>query len=449
MRMTDAPEPRRRVRFYAVYAVALLAAMAFFNTVDMTVLPAVLSSIQAEFHLSDTELGLLNAAFTVAFAVSAIPIGYWADRGSRRMIIGLGVAVWSLFTLLTGLTQSFAQMLAVRSVVGIGEASYQPAGGSLIGDYYDKRSRGRANAAVVTLGGLGIGGGFIIGGAVGLQFGWRAAFFLVAGPGLLLALLAFTVREPLRGAAESAGPRLAAARDTGFRAFGRLLRVRSFVAAVAASVLSLFGFSILGFLPLYVERRFGLDLAQAGGLVGLPQLAATILATPLVGALIDWRARRTPRAAVEIGFGGTLLAGLGAIVMFTAGALQVFVAGEIVFSVMATAATLAPIVITQNVVVPSLRASAGSLNLTASRLLGSALSPIVVGAVSDLAHGNLGMSMLVLGPSAFVLSAGSLALALGSMKRDAAAMEASWAASRPPEAPELPTLSPAEAAGRA
>jgi MFS family permease len=449
MRMTDVPEPRRRVRVYAVYAVALLAAMALFNTVDLTVLPAVLSSIQAEFHLSDTELGLLNAAFTVAFAVSAIPIGYWADRGSRRMIIGVGVAVWSLFTLLTGLTQSFAQMLAVRSVVGIGEASYQPAGGSLIGDYYDKGRRGRANAAVVTLGGLGIGGGFIIGGAVGLQFGWRAAFFLVAGPGLLLALLAFTIREPLRGAAESAGPRLAAARDTGLRAFGRLLRVRSFVAAVAASVLSLFGFSILGFLPLYVERRFGLDLAQAGGLVGIPQLGATILATPLVGALIDWRARRTPRAAVEVGFGGTLLAGLGAIVMFTAGSLPVFVAGEIVFSVMATAATLAPIVIMQNVVVPSLRASAGSLNLTASRLLGSALSPIVVGAVSDLAHGNLGLSMLVLGPSAFVLSAGSLALALGSMKQDAGAMEASWAANQAREATELPTLSPAEAAGRA
>jgi len=62
--------------------------------------------------VSDTELGLLNAAFTVAFAVAAIPIGYWADRGSRRMIIGDGVAIWSLFTLLTGLTQSFAQMLA-------------------------------------------------------------------------------------------------------------------------------------------------------------------------------------------------------------------------------------------------------------------------------------------------------------------------------------------------
>ncbi len=442
MRISNAREPRRSVRLYAMYAVALLAAMAFFNTVDMTVLPAVLSSIQAEFHLSDTELGLLNAAFTVAFALAAIPIGYWADRGSRRMIIGLGVAVWSLFTLLAGLTQSFAQMLAVRSVVGIGEASYQPAGGSLIGDYYDRRSRGRANAAVVALGGLGIGSGFIIGGAVGLQFGWRAAFFLVGGPGLLLALLAFTIREPLRGAAEVAGPRLVVARDAGLRAFGRLLRVRTFAGAVAASTLSLFGFSILGFLPLYLERRFGLNLAQAGGLVGVPQLAATILATPLVGGLIDWRARRTPRAAAEVGFCGTLLAGLGAIVMFTAGSVRVFTAGEMLFSVTAVAATLAPIVILQNVIVPSLRASAGSLNLTASRLLGSALSPIVVGAVSDFAHGNLGLSMLVLGPSGFLLSAGAFALAMGSMKGDVAAMETSWAANQSLEPRSLPTLTP-------
>src|SRR5262245_56611279 len=93
---SKAPHPRRGVRLYAVFAVALLAAMAFFNTVDMTVLPAVLSRIQAEFHLSDTELGLLNAAFTLAFAVAALPIGNWADHGSRRTIIGLGVAVWSL-----------------------------------------------------------------------------------------------------------------------------------------------------------------------------------------------------------------------------------------------------------------------------------------------------------------------------------------------------------------
>ena len=437
------------MRVYAVYAMALLALMAFFNTMDMTVLPAVLASIQTEFHLSDFELGLLNAAFTVAFAVGAIPIGLWADRGSRRTIIGLGVAVWSLFTLLTGLTQSFAQMLVVRSVVGIGEASNQPAGASLIGDYYEKRSRGRANAAVAALAGLGIGSGFIVGGILGLQFGWRAAFFVVGGPGLLLALLAFTIREPLRGAAESAGPRLTAARDAGLGAFGRLLRIRTCSAAVGAAALSMVCFSILGFLPLYLERRFGLNLAQAGALVGVPQLAATIVATPLVGGLIDWRARRTPRAAVEVGFAGTLLAGLSAIVMFTAGSVPIFAAGEIVFAVTAGTAILGSAVILQNVIMPSLRASAGSLNLTVSRLFGSALSPIVVGVVSDLAHGDLGLSMLVLGPTAFLLSAGSLALALGSAKRDTSAMEAGWAAGRDPEPRSLPAMAPAEAASRA
>ncbi|HEX6350725.1 MAG TPA: MFS transporter [Candidatus Dormibacteraeota bacterium] len=417
--------PRGRVRWHAIWAVALLSATGFFTTADMTVLPAVQGGIKAEFGLSFTQIGLLNAAFTVALGLGALPLGVWADRGSRRTVIGLGVLVWSLFTLLTGVTQSFVQMLLVRGMVGIGEASNQPAGTSLIGDYFTKHSRGRANAAVLALAGLGVGAGFIVGGVVGLKFGWRAAFFVAGGPGLLLGLLAFTIREPLRGAAESSGPRLAATRDAGLRGFGRLLRVRTFVAAAAAGAAANFGFAILTFLPLYVQHRYRLDVAQAGGLVGGVQLAAVVVAAPLIGGMIDWRARRTARAAVEVGLVGTLLAAGAAAAIFTAPSVPVLAVAMLAFSVSSAAAVMAPIVILQNVIVPSLRATAGSMNLTFSRLVGSALSPIVVGVLTDLTRGDLGQSMLLLGPAAFLLSAGCLALTR--MQQDAAAMEASWA----------------------
>ncbi len=428
MRM-PAVKAGRRVRFHAFYAIALLGVIGFFNAADGTVLPAVLPKIQREFHLNDTQAGLVTAAFTVALALSAIPIGIWADRGSRRVIIGIGVGVWSLFTLFTGLTQNFFQLLAVRSVVGIGEASYQPAGMALLSDHFGKRSRGRAIAAVMILPGFGIGGGLIVGGLVGQHFGWRAAFFLAGVPGLLLALLALTMREPMRGAAESDGPRLGRAGEAGLRSFAGLLRTRTFAACVAAAALSQFGFAILSFVPLYLSRRFGLSLSQAGALVGVPQLLAVILAGPFLGVLVDWRARRTARAAVEVGVAGLMLSAGGAVVMFSAPSVPAFAAGMLLFAVTGGVAVFAPTVIVQTVIAPSLRATAGSINLTISRVAGSALSPIVVGVVSDLTHGNLGLSMLVLGPAAFLLASGCLALS--SMARDVEAMEARWAVPPP------------------
>jgi MFS transporter, Spinster family, sphingosine-1-phosphate transporter len=438
---TSAARTGRRARRTAVYAVAVLGMIGFFNTVDATVLPAVLPKIQRDFHLGDSEVGLLTAAFTVALALGAIPIGIWADRGSRRVVIGLGVGVWSFFTLLTGLTQNFLQLLAIRSVVGIGEASYQPTGFALLSDHFGKRSRGRAIAAVMTVASLGIGGGFIIGGVLGQHFGWRAAFFVAGGPGLLLALLVSTMREPVRGAAESAGPRRAPTGEAGLRTVVGLLRIRTFATTVAAAALAQFGFALLNFLPLYLSRRFGLSLTQAGALVGVPQLLSVIIVGPTVGFLIDWRARRTARAAVEVGVGGLLLTAASAVVMFSAPSVPIYAAAYLVFALTAGVAVFAPIVIVQNVIAPSLRASAGSINLTISRVAGSALSPIVVGVVSDAMHGNLGLSMLALGPAAFALAAGCLAMS--SMARDVEAMEASWAAA----ATAAPSIDPGDHAG--
>lgn len=420
---------RRRPRSRAVYVVALLGLIGFFNSADGVILSVVLPRIKPEFHLSYSQVGLLNAAFTVALALAAMPIGIWADRGSRRGIIALGVGVWSLFTLFTGFTQNFIQLFAVRSVVGVGEASYMPAGMALLADYFGKRSRGRAVAAVATVGGLGIGGGLIIGGLVGQHLGWRAAFFLAGVPGLGLAMLALTMHEPLRGEAESAGPKVFASPEAGLRSFLGLLRIRTFAAAVAAAALAQFGFAVIGFLPLYLSQRFGLSLSQVGVLVGAPQLLAAVVMGPLIGVLIDWRARRTARAAVEVSIAGLLLAAAGMLGMFTASSVAVYAAAEVVFAITAGITVLATPVILQNVIAPTLRASAGSIQLTISRLVGSALSPIAIGVVSDLLHSNLGLSMLLLGPVAFAVAAGCLAMS--SMERDVEAMEASWAARQP------------------
>src|SRR2546429_1368163 len=121
-------------RGYARYVLAVMVGINFLNYLDRYILPAVATKIQAEFHLTDGQVGLLGSAFLLVYAVATVPFGIWADRGVRKTVIGIGVTIWSLATLFTGLARSYAQLFAARAVMGIGEASYYPAGTALLGD---------------------------------------------------------------------------------------------------------------------------------------------------------------------------------------------------------------------------------------------------------------------------------------------------------------------------
>jgi len=427
----DAPRTSR----YGIYVVGLLAAATFLSNLDAAVLPVVAASIQTEFGLGDTQIGALISAFTVALALAAIPVGYLADRWMRGTIIGIGLTVWSLATLLTGLTRSFPETLAARAVLGIGEATVVPVGTSLIGDHFSSNTRGRAMGAMFAAVGLGQAVGVIVGGAIGLQFGWRWAFYFAAAPGLLLAPLFFTMREPLRGAAEVQGPKVAIARDAGVRALGRLLGIRSFAAAAGAAAFASFAIGVIQFIPLYLSRQFGLDIAQAAALLGIPLLLAGLVGMPLCGWVIDRRGRSSTRAAVEVAVTALCIAALAAAVMFSSQSVVVFEGALIVFSLVATSAVVAPPVVVQNVVVPSLRASAAGMQNTIAKLFGFASGPLAVGIVSDLVDHDLGLSLRLLAPAALLLAAACFALALGSMKRDVQTMEESWALRELPPTP--------------
>src|SRR6195256_4964227 len=193
---------------YALYVLGLMVGINLLNYMDRWVGSAVAPLIQAEFALNDFSIGLLGSAFTLVYALGALPFGLWADRGVRRNVIGTGVAVWSLATLVTGLTANFAQLFATRAALGIGEASYYPAGTSLLGDYFPRHLRGRVMSIWSAGSAIGIALGFAGGGLIAASFGWRAAFFASAAPGVVFAILAFRLREPLRGSAEEHGPRL-------------------------------------------------------------------------------------------------------------------------------------------------------------------------------------------------------------------------------------------------
>src|SRR6202521_1198349 len=165
----------------------------FLNYMDRWVAAAASPLIQKEFRLSDAQIGLLDSAFLLVYAAAALPFGYWADRGVRRTVVGVGVAIWSIATLFTGFARSFVQLFLSRAVLGIGEASYYPAGTSLLSDYFPKEQRGRAMSIWGAGSAVGIAVGFAGGGYVAEKFGWRRAFLFAALPGLVCALLAFTL----------------------------------------------------------------------------------------------------------------------------------------------------------------------------------------------------------------------------------------------------------------
>src|SRR5215468_5874675 len=201
---------------YARYVLGVLVVVYVFNFLDRQILAILAERIRADLGVSDAELGFLyGTAFAVFFAVFGIPLGRLADVWDRRKLIALGLAVWSLMTVLSGLARSFPELALARIGVGIGEASAAPAAFSLLSDYFPPARRATVLAIYSSGIYIGAGLGLAVGGLVVQRWdasfgtappfgmhGWQVAFFVVGLPGLLLALWVRSLREPVRGSAE-------------------------------------------------------------------------------------------------------------------------------------------------------------------------------------------------------------------------------------------------------
>src|SRR3989442_1465344 len=183
-------------------ALALLFGVNFLNYIDRYVIAAVAVLIQRDFGLGDTQMGLVGSMFMVAYMVASPFTGVMGDRWPRFWLVGGGVLVWSLATVLSGLAGSYHQLLLARSVIGIGEAGFGVVAPTLISDLFSREKRGRMLAFFYVAIPVGSALGFLLGGFMGAHHGWRAAFFLAGAPGLLLGLLAFAFKDPPRGAGD-------------------------------------------------------------------------------------------------------------------------------------------------------------------------------------------------------------------------------------------------------
>jgi len=188
----------------AYYALGLLTVVYSFNFIDRQLLAILQESIKLELDLSDSQLGLLTGfAFAVFYVTAGIPIARWADRSNRRDIVALSLFIWSFMTAFSGLVQNYLQLLLARIGVGIGEAGGSPPSHSIISDIFPPHKRASAIGFYSMGVNVGILFGFLAGGWLNEFFGWRVAFMVVGGPGILLAIaVRMTLAEPVRGLIE-------------------------------------------------------------------------------------------------------------------------------------------------------------------------------------------------------------------------------------------------------
>jgi MFS family permease len=403
----------------------------FLNYMDRWVASAAAPLIQKEFHLTDALIGLLASAFLLVYAFAALPFGYWADRGVRKTVVGIGVSIWSVATLFTGFAQNFFQLFLSRAVLGIGEASYYPAGTSLMSDYFPKSQRGRVMSIWGAGSTIGIAVGFAGGGYVAEKFGWRDAFFFAAVPGILFALLAFGMREPLRGSVEERGSAVKVTREATLKTFLGLLRIPTLRAAILSQTVLYFVLASNAFwLPTLLNRRFGLSVSQAGLLAGVVLVLGGLIGTLAGGWIADRMARKDPAAYLQVGIAGFLIGAVFIVISLVAplniGPIPIFIPAFLI-TVIALYLNSGPFTaVSQNVVSPALRASSVTMLLFVSHVFGDSHSTFDIGVLSDWI-GSLQTALLITSPTLLIVAAILAATGLRSVRRDTEAMEDEWA----------------------
>jgi MFS transporter, Spinster family, sphingosine-1-phosphate transporter len=360
-----------------VAILALLTALNLLNYLDRFLVMAVSPKIREDLGLSGAQTGWVTTAFMFGYFLTSPLFGWLGDRYPRKHLIMTGVAVWSAATVLSGRAEGFAEMIAWRVLVGVGEASYATLGPTIIDDISTPAHRSRNLSIFYVAIPVGSALGYIVGGYLQDRFDWRRAFYIAGGPGLLLALVVLLIQEPAR----------AAAADTPQEgSYAELARSRAYaftVAGYVAQTFALGGFTAWAASFLYYVHN--LDLKTADAYFGYITVATGLAGTALGGFLAD----RQPGAdrtlvylrvcawssivAAPLALAALLMHGsTGFLVLLGASELAIFVSVSPV-----NAAVL-------HSVRPGLRATAMAVSIFFIHLLGDLVSPPILGKISDV-----------------------------------------------------------------
>jgi MFS family permease len=384
---------------YRRYALGLLLAVNLLNYIDRQVLFAVFPLIKIDLSLSDTALGFLGSAFMLSYLIFAPLFGWLGDHWSRTRLASGGLVVWSLATALAGFAPGYRTLLAARATVGVGEASFGTVSPGLVSDFFPREQRGRILAWFYVAIPVGSALGYLLGGVLGQRFGWHAAFLLVGVPGLLLAVPIALLRTPPRGG-DDASPQASTGKVSA--GYAALFRNRSFVCNTLAMAAMTFAIGGLAqWIPSFLYRVHSLDVAKANTMFGATTVLAGILGTLAGGWLGDrWQKRSGKGYLLVSGWGfliGTPFAVWAILAPGLTGCMTAIFMAE--FFLFLNTGPLNTVII--NVTNPAVRAMAFAVNIFFIHALGDAVSPSILGWLSD----RWGLrSALLITPCAMVLA---------------------------------------------
>ncbi|MBA3654387.1 MAG: MFS transporter [Actinobacteria bacterium] len=414
--------PRAPMSSWPMYALGLVLLV---DQMDQSIVRGMVTSLKAEFGVGDFAIGLLTSSFILVNGIITLPAGYLADRWHRTRTIGHTVLGWSAITALGAAAPNFTALVALRAALGFGQGITEPSAGSLLADYYPLERRGRAFSIQQILLFVGIGSGIGIGGVISEQWGWRWGFAVAGMPGVLVAIVAYRLREPRRGAsdrlhlgiedddveAELAQPLF----DHGFRHFLRdmwdglkadlrtIMRITTMrYALVGIAVLQFTVFGISTWLPQFYERQLHVAAGKAEGVVGALIILGGIPGILLGGRVADYfndkvRGARMAIPAYCIMVGTTFFAisyiHMPVAAVFVTQMLGLFV---IVMAIPALRAGLS------DAVPANLRgAGFGAFNIV-TVVLGAASAPLIVSALSQIFDNNLRTAFLIVTPPVYL-----------------------------------------------
>jgi MFS family permease len=365
-------------KLYPKTALALLTALNLLNYIDRNVLYAVQDLVKGEFHRSDAAFGFLTSVFFIFYMCAAPFMGPLSTRFSRKSVIIVGALIWSLATLLTAFTKTFNELLLRHTLVGIGEASFVILSPTFVADMFPEDKRGRVMGIFYLAIPVGAALGYLLGGFMGPEYGWRAPFYVGAIPGLILAFLLLLIPEPPLGQFDTLDHRTPE-RDT----LRGLARNPAFITATLGMAMMTFALGGLQvWMPTFLHRVHGYSLKDASIVFGASTLINGLIASIAGGWISDRLLRRTKAAhylvsAVSLGLGIPAMC----VALFASGKLMVLGIFAAEFLLLLNTGPLNAAVI--NSVGPHVRAAALAANIFIFHLLGDVPSAALIGYVSD------------------------------------------------------------------
>jgi MFS family permease len=388
----------------ATGTVVLLVALNLLNYIDRYILSGEVLPIQREFHATDQQMGALGTAFFLVYMLAAPATGWLGDRYRRKSLIISGAILWSLATLAAVWVHSYLTLYMRQAVVGIGEATFGIFAPAVLADFYTERERNRVLSIFYVAIPVGAALGYLAGGQIGSQWGWRAPFLVCALPGFIAAALYGAIGvEPERGASDRIHASYSRATVLG------LFRNSGFLTATFGLATLTFAMGgISWWVPEFLRRVGGMSMGRASLTVGASTVINGIAGTLIGGWIAQIWLRRNHRALYLFSAWSVLLTLPCGILLFfgpRAWAAPSLFAAEF-FLFLNTGPLNTAIV---NSVSAPVRATAISINLFCIHAFGDTFSPQIIGAISDRANLSIGLgsTLVFLLVSCTILFAGS------------------------------------------